>query len=49
VQSALELTREDLQTSWDALADHGNVGTPSILYVLRDTIDSRGQSPASAA
>ena len=45
VQSALELTREDLQTSWDALADHGNVGTPSILYVLRDTIDSRRPEP----
>ncbi len=38
VQSALELSREDVATSWDALADHGNIGTPSILYVLRDTI-----------
>lgn len=38
VQSALELSREDVATSWDALADHGNVGTPSILYVLKDTI-----------
>jgi predicted naringenin-chalcone synthase len=38
VQSALELSHEDLATSWDALADHGNIGTPSILYVLKDTI-----------
>jgi predicted naringenin-chalcone synthase len=39
VQAALELTRDDLATSWASLADHGNVGTPSILYVLRDTIE----------
>jgi len=38
VQDALGLTREQVATSWDALADHGNIGTPSILYVLRDTI-----------
>ena len=28
VQEALELSREDVATSWAALADHGNVGTP---------------------
>jgi len=39
VQSALELSREALITSWDALADHGNIGTPSIFYVLKDTIE----------
>jgi predicted naringenin-chalcone synthase len=38
VQSALDLSHEDVATSWDALADHGNIGTPSILYVLRDTV-----------
>jgi alkylresorcinol/alkylpyrone synthase len=38
VQSALDLSDEDLATSWSALAEHGNVGTPSILYVLKDTI-----------
>jgi predicted naringenin-chalcone synthase len=38
VQSALELSHDDVATSWDALADHGNIGTPSILYVLKDTI-----------
>ncbi len=45
VQSALELSREDLATSWDALADHGNVGTPSILYVLNGTIERYQPEP----
>jgi alkylresorcinol/alkylpyrone synthase len=39
VQSALELSDDDVQTSWRALSDHGNVGTPSIFYVLKDTIE----------
>ncbi len=38
IQSALELSNEQTATSWDALANHGNVGTPSIFYVLKDTI-----------
>ncbi|HEY5344460.1 MAG TPA: 3-oxoacyl-[acyl-carrier-protein] synthase III C-terminal domain-containing protein [Solirubrobacteraceae bacterium] len=38
VQSELGLSEDDLATSWGSLAEHGNVGTPSILYVLRDTI-----------
>jgi len=38
VQHALELSREQVASSWDALADHGNVGTPSIMYVLKETI-----------
>jgi alkylresorcinol/alkylpyrone synthase len=38
VQSALELSREDVATSWDTLAEHGNIGTPSIMYVLENTI-----------
>jgi alkylresorcinol/alkylpyrone synthase len=41
MQSALGLSDEDTAVSWDALADHGNVGTPSILYVLADTIERR--------
>jgi alkylresorcinol/alkylpyrone synthase len=45
VQSALELSREEVATSWDALADHGNIGTPSILYVLKDTIERYGPEP----
>jgi predicted naringenin-chalcone synthase len=43
-RDALHLDDDDVGTSWQALADHGNVGTPSILYVLRSTIDER--SPA---
>jgi predicted naringenin-chalcone synthase len=45
VQSALGLSREDVAVSWDALADHGNVGTPSIFYVLKDTIERRRPAP----
>jgi alkylresorcinol/alkylpyrone synthase len=35
IQQALALAHDQVQTSWQALAEHGNVGTPSILYVLR--------------
>ncbi|HTW42932.1 MAG TPA: 3-oxoacyl-[acyl-carrier-protein] synthase III C-terminal domain-containing protein [Solirubrobacteraceae bacterium] len=45
VQSALELSHEDVATSWDALADHGNIGTPSIMYVLKDTIERHQPVP----
>jgi alkylresorcinol/alkylpyrone synthase len=45
VQTALELSDEDVATSWRALADHGNVGTPSILYVLKDTIERHDPKP----
>jgi len=40
VQTALELSDEDVEVSWRALAEHGNVGTPSIMYVLNDTIET---------
>ena len=36
---------EDVATSWRALADHGNVGTPSIFYVLNDTIERDDPQP----
>jgi alkylresorcinol/alkylpyrone synthase len=49
VQSALELTRDDLATSWHALAEHGNVGTPSIFYVLKDTIERYEPEPGERA
>ena len=39
MQIALELSDEDVKTCWDTLAEHGNVGTPSIFYVLQDTIE----------
>jgi alkylresorcinol/alkylpyrone synthase len=45
VQSALELSHDDLATSWSSLAEHGNVGTPSILYVLKETIERYGPEP----
>jgi alkylresorcinol/alkylpyrone synthase len=45
VQSALELSRDDVATSWSALADHGNIGTPSIMYVLKDTIERYSPEP----
>jgi predicted naringenin-chalcone synthase len=45
VQSALELTSAQLATSWRALADHGNIGTPSIMYVLGDTLASCHPEP----
>jgi alkylresorcinol/alkylpyrone synthase len=44
-RDALELSDEDVAISWKALAEHGNVGTPSIFYVLRRTLDER--SPAA--
>jgi predicted naringenin-chalcone synthase len=45
VQSALELSDDDLATSWGSLAEHGNVGTPSIFYVLKDTIARYAPEP----
>jgi alkylresorcinol/alkylpyrone synthase len=45
VQTALGLSREDVATSWRALAEHGNVGTPSIMYVLKDTIEHYEPEP----
>jgi predicted naringenin-chalcone synthase len=45
VQSALELSDDDLATSWGSLAEHGNVGTPSIFYVLADTIARYAPEP----
>jgi alkylresorcinol/alkylpyrone synthase len=41
VRDALNLSDEDVETSWRALAENGNVGTPSIFYVLAQTIESR--------
>jgi predicted naringenin-chalcone synthase len=45
VQRALALTDAQTAVSWDALANHGNVGTPSIFYVLEQTIASRDPQP----
>ena len=40
-RDALGLDDEDVAVSWRALANHGNVGTPSIFYVLDSTISER--------
>ncbi|HTY97105.1 MAG TPA: 3-oxoacyl-[acyl-carrier-protein] synthase III C-terminal domain-containing protein [Solirubrobacteraceae bacterium] len=49
VQGALELTREDVAASWDVLAEYGNVGTPSIFYVLKDTLERHRPEPGEHA
>jgi predicted naringenin-chalcone synthase len=45
VQAALALDDEQVGISYNVLANHGNVGTPSILYVLKQTIDERAPEP----
>ncbi len=44
-RDALGLDDADVAVSWRALADHGNVGTPSIFYVLDSTIRERRPGP----
>jgi predicted naringenin-chalcone synthase len=44
-RDALELDDDDVAVSWRALAEHGNVGTPSIFYVLDGTIRERRPAP----
>jgi polyketide synthase Type III len=39
VQEALGLSREQVATSYEVLAEHGNVGTPSIFYVMKRMLD----------
>ncbi|MHB2000371.1 MAG: sulfotransferase [Solirubrobacteraceae bacterium] len=38
-QEALQLPDEQVTISYDVLANHGNVGTPSIFYVLARTLE----------
>jgi predicted naringenin-chalcone synthase len=45
IQDALALPREDVATSWEVLAEHGNIGTPAILYVLQDLLEQRRPAP----
>ncbi len=45
VESALGLDQAQTELSWRVLAEHGNVGTPSIMYVLRDTMQARDPAP----
>jgi predicted naringenin-chalcone synthase len=41
LQGALSLTREQAQSSFDVLAEHGNIGTPAIFYVLKRSLEQR--------
>lgn len=41
VQAALSLSDRDVAVSRDVLANHGNIGTPSIFYVMHQTIEQR--------
>jgi predicted naringenin-chalcone synthase len=44
-QEALSLPDEDVRISFEVLANHGNVGTPSIFYVMHETIEQRVPAP----
>lgn len=45
VERGLELSREQVQVSYDTLADHGNMGTPTSFYVLEGTIERHDPKP----
>ncbi len=49
LQGALELTHEQARSSYDVLAEHGNVGTPAILYVLKRSLEQRAPAPGEHA
>jgi predicted naringenin-chalcone synthase len=44
-RDALALGDDDVAISWQVLAEHGNVGTPSIFYVIDSTIRERRPQP----
>ncbi|HEX3693421.1 MAG TPA: 3-oxoacyl-[acyl-carrier-protein] synthase III C-terminal domain-containing protein [Solirubrobacteraceae bacterium] len=41
LQEGLDLSREQARSSFDVLAEHGNVGTPAIFYVLSRSLAER--------
>jgi predicted naringenin-chalcone synthase len=45
IQAALSLSEQEVGVSREVLANHGNVGTPSIFYVLQETIEQREPRP----
>jgi predicted naringenin-chalcone synthase len=49
LQGALGLTREQAQSSFDVLAEHGNIGTPAIFYVLQRSLQERPPVPGEHA
>lgn len=49
LQGALGLTHEQARSSFDVLAEHGNVGTPAIFYVLERSLRDRPAQPGEYA
>jgi alkylresorcinol/alkylpyrone synthase len=49
LQEGLELTHEQAQSSFAVLAEHGNIGTPAILYVLERSLRERPAQPGEQA
>jgi alkylresorcinol/alkylpyrone synthase len=41
LQEGLGLSREQAQSSFDVLAEHGNIGTPAIFYVMERSLRER--------
>jgi alkylresorcinol/alkylpyrone synthase len=44
-QDAISLSDGEVRVSYEMLANHGNVGTPSIFYVLEETIRQHAPQP----
>lgn len=44
-QKALELSTEDLKLSWNSLNTVGNLSSASVLYVLKDTLETQNPEP----
>lgn len=49
LQEGLELSREQAQSSFDVLAEHGNIGTPAIFYVLERSLREQPAQPGERA
>jgi predicted naringenin-chalcone synthase len=45
VEEGLGLSREQVQVSYDTLAEHGNMGTPSSFYVLKGVAERNDPKP----
>lgn len=49
LQEGLGLTREQARSSFDVLAEHGNIGTPAIFYVLERSLRECSAQPGEQA
>ena len=47
VQRKMKLTDEDLQYARKVLFNHGNMSSPTVLYVLKEIIDNLNEQPAT--